>query len=60
MLKIQKLQEELIALTETEAAKNPAKLTDEQKKAYMEAGGTPHLDSQYTVFGEVLGRSRRG
>ncbi len=51
---IQKLQEELIALTETEAAKNPAKLTDEQKKAYMEAGGTPHLDSQYTVFGEVL------
>lgn len=51
---IQKLQEELIALTEAEAAKNPAKFTDAQKKAYSEAGGTPHLDGQYTVFGEVL------
>ncbi|TFU95312.1 peptidylprolyl isomerase [Barnesiella sp. WM24] len=51
---IQKLQEELIALTETEASKNPVKFTDEQKKAYTTVGGTPHLDNQYTVFGEVL------
>lgn len=51
---IQKLQEELVAITEADAAKNPAKFTDEQKKAYLETGGTPHLDSQYTVFGEVL------
>ena len=51
---IQKLQEELIAITEAEAAKNPVKFTDEQKKAYTEIGGTPHLDNQYTVFGEVL------
>lgn len=51
---IQKLQEELIAITEAEAAKDPAKFTDEQKKAYTETGGTPHLDNQYTVFGEVL------
>jgi cyclophilin family peptidyl-prolyl cis-trans isomerase len=28
--------------------------TDEQKKAYAEVGGTPHLDQQYTVFGEVI------
>lgn len=28
--------------------------TDEQRKAYAELGGTPHLDNQYTVFGEVL------
>jgi cyclophilin family peptidyl-prolyl cis-trans isomerase len=28
--------------------------TDEQKKAYAEIGGTPHLDMQYTVFGEVI------
>jgi peptidyl-prolyl cis-trans isomerase B (cyclophilin B) len=28
--------------------------TPEQKKAYAELGGTPHLDQQYTVFGEVI------
>lgn len=28
--------------------------TEEQKKAYAELGGTPHLDMQYTVFGEVI------
>jgi cyclophilin family peptidyl-prolyl cis-trans isomerase len=28
--------------------------TPEQKKAYAEEGGTPHLDMQYTVFGEVI------
>ena len=30
------------------------KLTPELRKAYFEKGGTPHLDGQYTVFGEVL------
>ena len=28
-------------------------LTDEQLKIYSTVGGTPHLDGQYTVFGEV-------
>ena len=28
-------------------------MTDEQLKIYSTIGGTPHLDSQYTVFGEV-------
>lgn len=28
--------------------------TEEQKKIYAELGGTPHLDMQYTVFGEVI------
>lgn len=28
--------------------------TDEQKKIYEEIGGTPHLDQQYTIFGEVI------
>jgi peptidylprolyl isomerase/peptidyl-prolyl cis-trans isomerase B (cyclophilin B) len=51
---LQALQEELIAITEQESAKNPAKLTDEQRKAYSTVGGTPHLDGQYTVFGEVI------
>ena len=27
--------------------------TDDQKKAYTSIGGTPHLDGDYTVFGEV-------
>ena len=29
-------------------------LSEEQKKAYTTVGGTPHLDGQYTVFGEVI------
>ena len=28
--------------------------TEAQKKTYAEIGGTPHLDMQYTVFGEVI------
>ncbi len=28
--------------------------TDEQKEAYKTIGGTPHLDGNYTVFGELL------
>ncbi|MBN2778254.1 MAG: peptidylprolyl isomerase [Bacteroidales bacterium] len=27
--------------------------TKEQRDAYVEVGGVPHLDAQYTVFGEV-------
>lgn len=30
------------------------KLTDEVRDVYKRIGGTPHLDGQYTVFGEVL------
>lgn len=29
-------------------------LTEAQKQAYTTVGGTPHLDGQYTVFGEVI------
>ena len=48
------LQEELVKKTEIEAAKNPAKFTQEQIDAYSTVGGTPHLDGTYTVFGEVV------
>ena len=51
---LQALQEELVAKTEAEAAKNPAKFTDAQSEAYTTVGGTPHLDGTYTVFGEVV------
>ena len=30
------------------------KLTPEMRKVYKTVGGTPHLDGQYTVFGEVV------
>lgn len=49
-----KLQNELIVLTEQEVAKNPVKFTQAQIDAYTTVGGAPHLDGQYTVFGEVV------
>lgn len=48
---LQKMQEEFIAQAEAEAGPG---LTDAQKEAYKTIGGTPHLDGQYTVFGEVV------
>ena len=51
---LQALQNELIQQTEAEAAKTPFSMTDEQIDAYTSVGGTPHLDGQYTVFGEVV------
>ncbi len=32
----------------------PFKFTGEQRSTYKTFGGTPHLDMQYTVFGEVI------
>ena len=51
---IQALQDELIRQTEAEVAQLPSTMTDEQIEAYTTIGGTPHLDGQYTVFGEVV------
>lgn len=34
-------------------AAGKAALSDEQRETYSTVGGTPHLDGQYTVFGEV-------
>lgn len=48
------LQEKLIAETKDIMKKEGGfKFTDEQREAYSTVGGTPHLDNQYTVFGEV-------
>ena len=30
------------------------KLTPEMREVYKKVGGSPHLDGQYTVFGEVI------
>lgn len=52
---LEALQEKLIDETRKIAAeKGIGGLTDEQKAVYAEVGGTPHLDGQYTVFGEVV------
>lgn len=51
---LMRLQNELIGITESEYAKNPFRMTDAQIEAYTTVGGTPHLDGQYTVFGEVV------
>ena len=47
------LQEKLFAQAQEEAAKQPEfRFTKEQVEAYTTVGGTPHLDGEYTVFGE--------
>ena len=33
---------------------NPYKMTEENRQIYKTIGGTPHLDGEYTVFGEVV------
>ncbi|MBR6962394.1 MAG: peptidylprolyl isomerase [Prevotella sp.] len=37
-----------------EATGGQIKLTPELREAYQRFGGTPHLDGQYTVFGQVV------
>ena len=49
------LQDTLIAQVEKQMAGQPEfRFTPEQVKAYTTVGGTPHLDNEYTVFGEVV------
>lgn len=51
---LQELQERLAAEAEAQVkAAGGQAMTDEQRQAYTTTGGTPHLDGQYTVFGEV-------
>ena len=47
----EELQDKLAAEAENKVGKSG--LTDDQLKIYSTIGGTPHLDGQYTVFGEV-------
>jgi len=49
---LQELQDRLTAEAERQV-KDYTGLTEEQQKLYSTIGGTPHLDGQYTVFGEV-------
>lgn len=49
---LENLRQELIRQTEENV--KPVTMTEEQVRDYTTIGGTPHLDGQYTVFGEVL------
>lgn len=52
---ILKLQDELNAKkNQILKEQGPFKFTKEQVDAYMSEGGTPFLDNDYTVFGEVI------
>lgn len=49
------LQNQLIAQVEKKFEGKPArKIPAEIRNAYLNQGGTPHLDNAYTVFGEVI------
>lgn len=49
------LQQKLIDQVEAQFKDKPAaQLPAEIRQAYTTVGGTPHLDNQYTVFGEVV------
>lgn len=51
---VEKLSKEIIAKAMKEAHQSIFKFTPEMRKIYKTQGGSPHLDSQYTVFGEVI------
>lgn len=50
---LQALQDKLTEQAQAEVKANGTGLTAEQQEIYTTIGGTPHLDGQYTVFGEV-------
>lgn len=53
---LEALQQRLIKETEAEAAASASAptVTPEMRQAYTTVGGAPHLDGDYTVFGEVI------
>lgn len=49
------LKDSILMEAETYVVQHPMPpLTDAQKRSYSEKGGAPHLDNEYTVFGEVI------
>ncbi len=52
---LQALQQQFIAEIQQELESKPAfKFTPEQRETYKTIGGTPFLDNEYTVYGEVI------
>lgn len=55
MERLHELEDSLLREAESYMVQNPpAPLTPEQERAYTTIGGAPHLDGEYTVFGEVV------
>lgn len=52
--KLEKISEELSNRTLQQFDSEKLILSDEQIKAYTTVGGIPHLDGNYTIFGEVI------
>lgn len=48
------LQDEIIEKTDAEMRANPFSFPAEVIEAYTTVGGIPHLDGEYTVFGQVI------
>lgn len=51
---LQQISDETTPIIEAHFKEKEFHYSPEQKKAYSTIGGTPHLDMQYTVFGEVV------
>ena len=53
--KLNTLRDSILVVAQTQIQKNPSyKFTPQQRNDYKNIGGTPHLDGEYTVFGEVI------
>ena len=53
--KLDALRDSIMAEVRKEMADSSAyRFTEQQRSDYKAIGGTPHLDSEYTVFGEVV------
>jgi len=48
------LEQEIMPFLDAALDGKVPKMTAQQKKDYTTIGGAPHLDNQYTVFGEVI------
>lgn len=53
-LGLKKLEDTLFEQAKQEVLAHMFRFNEEQRKAYTTMGGAPHLDGQYTVFGEVI------
>lgn len=51
---IKLIMEEIDPIIEERMIEKKFAYSDEQREIYKTIGGTPHLDMQYTVFGEVI------
>ena len=49
------LQDSILSVAEAAVAANPPRqFNEQQKRVYTTEGGCPHLDGEYTIFGQVI------